>query len=79
MQRAYPYDVDVVLSNPNTKASSIETRRVHAYNAIDAMAQAAIEVSAIAGSADAKIVRVAPPVELCTPIAELLALQRANL
>jgi hypothetical protein len=67
--RAYCYDVDVVISNQNTTESRVETRRIHAYNAIDALTQAVVEVSATAGSADLKVTRIAPPPEACEPIA----------
>lgn len=71
--RAYPYDVEIVLSNKNDPhASRVETRRVHAYSASDAAMQAIFAVSATAGSADLKITRVAPPPEACAPLEELL-------
>jgi hypothetical protein len=63
--RAYPYDVELRLDNGNTKETTIRTHRVYAYNVLDAMTQATVEASVDAGSADIKILRVAPPLECC--------------
>ena len=68
--KAYPYDVELVIANDNTKAVRMETRRVYAYNVVDAITQAVVEASALAGSGDVKPVRVAPPLEVC--VTELL-------
>ena len=62
---AYPYDVELKIENKNTRESTIQTRRVYAYNAFDAAAQACMEASADAGSAEIRLMRIGPPLEDC--------------
>ncbi len=76
--KAYPYDVELRLENPNTKEAKVETRRVYAYNVSDAVLQAIYEVSATAGSAEIKLSGVGPPAECReTPLGILDALARS--
>jgi hypothetical protein len=62
--RAYPYDVELRLDNPNTRESTLQLRRVYAYSVPDAVTQAMIEAAADAGSVEMKVLRVAPPQEV---------------
>jgi hypothetical protein len=62
---AYPYEVELKIENKNTRESSIQTRTVYAYNAMDAASQAVMEASADAGSADIRLMRIGPPLENC--------------
>lgn len=63
--KAYPYDVELKITNENMTETTIETRRVYAYNAMDAGYQAIFEAAANAGSANIRVQRIAPPVEYC--------------
>jgi hypothetical protein len=62
---AYPYDVELKIENENTRESRLETRRVYAYNAMDAATQACMEASVDAGSANIRLIRIGPPLEDC--------------
>jgi hypothetical protein len=61
--KAYPYDVELRLVNPNTREERLVTRRVYAYTVYDAYMQAVFEVSATGSSEEIKPVRVSPPIE----------------
>lgn len=56
----YEYDVDVRLTNPNTKQVTTVMRRELAYSVMDAWTQAYIAVVADAGSAEVKVTAVRP-------------------
>lgn len=63
MPTIYEYEVEVRLTNPNTKEVTSVTRREHAYSVGDAYMQATVAVSVDAGSSEIRVVRIAPPLD----------------
>jgi hypothetical protein len=63
MPTAYPYIVELRLSNENTREQKLESRRVYAYSVTDACMQAIMEAAVSAGSAKIDVVKVGPPEE----------------
>lgn len=57
----FEYEVEIQLTNLNTKERRLVTRTEHAYSVIDACVQASLGISAEAGSSEAKVVRIGPP------------------
>jgi hypothetical protein len=62
MATAYPYDVELKITNENTKDVQLVKRRVFAYNAVDACTQAMI-VAGAGSSAKVDVVSIGPPEE----------------
>lgn len=61
----YDYEVEFKLTNKNTKAVKMVTRREHAYNIQDALTQGMLHASAEhgSGSHDFELIRIGPPMD----------------
>jgi hypothetical protein len=63
LKRAHPYDVDVIVNI--TGRAWIDTRRVYAYEVMEATAQVAIVIYAENPHCTMRVLRVSPPIEAC--------------
>ena len=68
----FEYEVEVQLTNPNTKERRIVARREHAYSVMDACFQASMAIAAEAGSSELKLLRIGPPRDSIIKAAEAL-------
>lgn len=59
-----PYEIELKVTNTNTREEKLVTRREYAYSAADAVQQAVLNQSAVSGSADIRLVKIGPPAEL---------------
>lgn len=67
----YEYEVELRLTNPNTKERRTVVRREHAYTLMDAYMQAHLITAAEAGSAEIALVRIGPPADAVLSAAQV--------